>query len=102
MPATEADSELDIPRDAGGEIKTIAQQYPVAWRFIIEALCRARKLSYVPGNTDARDLMIWYEGRRFVGEQLQRIAEKPLSPEEPSPEPPTRLAAEKQRRRSKA
>lgn len=101
MPATEADSEIAVPRDAGGEIKTIARQYPVAWRFIIEALCRARKLSYVPGSDDARDLMVWNEGRRFVGEQLQRIAETPMPVETP-PEPPARSMTEKARRRSKA
>jgi len=98
MPLPEDDSHITVPRAVGGAIKEIARQYPLAWRFVIEALCRVGKLSYVPGNPDARDVMIWFEGRRFVGEQLQRIVDTPME-DEPPVLPPARTMTEKARRR---
>lgn len=99
----EADSQLEVPRDAGGAIKRLAGDptYRLAWDFIVQNLCGVRRLSFVPGSPDATALMHWREGRRFVGEQLLRIAETKM-PEETPAEPRTRSLAEKQSRRAKA
>lgn len=99
MAILEADSHIKVPRAVGGAIKEIARQYPEAWRFICDDLCRARRLSYVPGNTDAQELMVWFEGRRFVAEQLQRIADAPMEDDEPRL-PPARTMTERARRRA--
>jgi len=97
----EADSQLDVPIDVGHNVKMLAQdpRYALAWQFIIEKLCRARALSYIPGRDQATDLMVWFEGRRFVGEQLLRIVEIPIPDAEPKL-PPARTITEKVRRRA--
>ena len=97
----EADAELEVPRDIGGLVKRFASDpaYTRLWDFLCNEFGRAGKLSYVPGQADARDLMIWLEGRRFVGVMLQRIAAAPM-PDETPPEPRARTMVERQRRRA--
>lgn len=96
----EADVQLDVPREIGHAIKRLAAdpQYAAAWRFITEQLCGVRRLSFVPTRPEARDTMVWFEGRRFVGEQLLRIAETVITDTEPA-SPPARTMTEKARRR---
>lgn len=97
----ETDAHLDVPRDVGGLVKRFANDptYARLWSFLCDDIGRAGKLSYVPGQVDARDLMIWFEGRRFIGVMLQRIAAAPM-PDETPPEPPARTMSERQRRRA--
>jgi hypothetical protein len=99
----ETDAQLDVPRDAGGLIKRLANDpaYRLAWEFITQSLCGVRRLSFVPGAPEATEIMYWREGRRFVGEQLLRIAETPM-PAEEAPEPPARTMTERAARRQKA
>lgn len=96
----ESDTQLEVPRDVGGTIKRLASDpaYRLAWDFITQSLCGVRRLSFVPGVPEATELMCWFEGRRFVGEQLLRIAEAPML-DDPIPEPKPRTMAERQARR---
>lgn len=103
----EADSQLDVPREAGRALKAFAEgaaneyQQQLAYRFILEVLCGVDRLSFVPGRENPADLMIWREGRRFVGQQLRRIVATPMT-DEPEPEPPPpRTITERVRRREK-
>lgn len=98
----EADGHLQVPPELGRAIKALAadERHAKAWRFIIDQLCGQRRLSFVPGLPEGRDMMLWREGRRFVGEWLVRIVETPI-PDETPPEPPARTMAERQRRRAK-
>jgi hypothetical protein len=98
----ENDAHLEVPVEIGRAIKALAadERHRKAWRFIIDQLCGQRRLSFVPGLPEGRDMMLWREGRRFVGEWLLRIAETPIPDETPS-EPPARTLVEKQRRRAK-
>jgi len=98
----ENDAHLVVPREVGGALKALAADpaHQIAWRFIIDQLCGQRRLSFVPGMPEGRDMMIWREGRRFVGEWLMRIVETPIP--ETKAEPPARTMAERQRRRNRA
>src|SRR6266567_7202850 len=98
----ETDAQLDVPREMGRAVKALAsdQRHAAAWRFIVEELCGHRRLSFVPGRSDPTELMIWREGRRFVGEWLMRIAEAPMDDETP-PEPAARTMTERALRRAK-
>ncbi len=97
----EADAQLEIPRDIGRAIKMLAtdERYATAWQFIIQRLCGVRRLSFMPGRGEAAELMIWFEGRRFVGEQLLRIVETVI-PDETPELLPARTMTEKVRRRT--
>lgn len=96
----EADAQIEVPRGVGGSIKALAHdpQYRAAWRFIVDQLCGQRRLSFIPNAPVPTEFMIWREGRRFVGEMLQRIADAPMVDEVP-PEPPARTMTERVRRR---
>lgn len=97
----ETDAQLEVPRDIGGAIKTLAAdpRYAKAWNFILGELCGRNRLSFVPNAPEPTEFMIWREGRRFVGEMLARIADTPLR-EEPAPEPPARSMTAKAERRA--
>lgn len=96
----ETDAQLDVPREMGRAVKALAAdpRHKKAWGFILHQLCGLRRLSFRPGQANPAELMIWFEGRRFVGEQLLRIAESPIDDETPA-EPPARTITERVRRR---
>jgi hypothetical protein len=98
----EADAHLDVPVEVGRNIKALFAdaRYQVAVKFIVESLCGQRRLSFVPGQPSPADLMMWREGRRFVGEWLMRIVETPI-PDAQEPEPPARTMTEKHERRTR-
>lgn len=100
----ERDAQLEVPPEIGRAIKALAadKTHERALRFIIDRLAGYRRLSFVPGLPEARDTMIWLEGRRFVGEQLARLIETPIPESEPAAEPPARTLTEKARRRAKS
>lgn len=99
----ERDGQLAVPKDVGAAIKTLAADpaHQLAWRFIIDKLSGRNRLSFWPGAPESRDLMVWFEGRRFVGEWLERIAQEPIPEPEPI-QPPARTMTEKARRRNRA
>lgn len=95
-------AQVDVPVEMGRALKALAadERHAVAWRYLLDEICGWRRYSFVPGVPEARDLMIWREGRRFVGELLMRIVETPIPDmEEPAPKP--RTMSERQRRRAK-
>lgn len=98
----ERDAQLEVPKEIGGNLKMLFADpnYQLSVRFIVDQLCGQRRLSFVPGLTEGRDMMLWREGRRFVGEWLVRIVETPI-PEEATAESPARTMSERARRRNK-
>lgn len=84
----EAYSTLDVPIDAGAQIKEMARQFPIGFEFIVNSLCATNRLVYQPmASIDVGMLMAWLDGRRFVGVQLGLIIantiEAPKEPEGP-------------------
>jgi hypothetical protein len=98
----ERDAQIEVPRELGRAVKALAAdpRHQVAWRFILDRLCGQRRLSFVPGQPNPAELMIWFEGRRYVGEQLARIVEAPIPDDDDPPEPPARTLTERARRRT--
>jgi hypothetical protein len=100
----ELDAQLEVPREAGSALKALAagaagpHQQMVAYRFILDALCGVDRMSFVLAD-DVPMVMAWREGRRYVGLQLRRIVDAPMSDPEPPPEPPARTMTERHRRR---
>ena len=105
----EADSQLDVPRDAGRALKALAAgeanaaQQRMAYRFFVDVLGAKDKLTFRPlVGVDLPLTMAWFEGRRFVAVQAERIVAAPMDDPEPA-EPPARTITERaERRRRKA
>lgn len=100
----ELDAQLEVPREVGAALKALAiggagqHQQLIAYRFILEALCGVDRMSFILAD-DLPMVMAWREGRRFVGLQLRRIVEAPMSDPEPPPMPIARTMTERARRR---
>lgn len=100
----ERDGQLAVSKEIGAAVKTLAADpaHQLAWRFIVDELSGRNRLSFWPWVPESRDLMIWFEGRRFVGEWLERLVREPI-PEAEKVEPYKRISTtERARRRSRA
>lgn len=100
----ESKTIYDVPRELAGQVKRLATDpsYAKLWDWLCNDLGWANKVSYVAGQPDARDLMIWFEGRRHVGTTLLLIAaERMPEPEAPEPRPRTLVEKGERRRRVK-
>jgi len=99
----ELDAQLDVPRDAGSAIKALAAgtadavAQRLAYRFILDNLAGVDRMSFVLAG-DMPMVLAWREGRRFVGVQLRRIVDTPMT-DEPEVLPPARTMTERAKRR---
>lgn len=96
----DVEPQLGVPRDVAMQIKEIASKYPLAWRFITDDLCLARRQSFI-GVEDIASVLCWREGRRFVGVALLGIQARPMTEADNLP-PAARTVTEKVRRRNKS
>ncbi len=100
--------DIAVPLDAGAALKALAngtagpEEQKLAWRFIVYGLSGFDTLYYQPkpGADNTTNLMLWREGRRFVGGFMKKIAEEPVETAT-SPLPPPRTMTEKARRRAR-
>lgn len=94
----------EIPPEIHSAVKALGndETHKQAVRWIIEALCGRHRASFVVGVPNAAESMVWLEGRRYVGETLARLIERPVECPEGAPEPPARTMTERARRRSKS
>lgn len=72
--------------------------HAVAVQFIIYQLCGRHRSSFLVGVPNPTESMVWLEGRRYVGEMIARLIERPVE-EKPVVQPPARSMTEKVRRR---
>jgi hypothetical protein len=98
----EAAFDLEVPRHVAQQIKTVAQEYPDLWTWVLEDLCRIYKLSWIPGTDRADSLAPILEGRRWVGLALMQVEANPIkSAPAPDNRPPAQTTtSERMRRRS--
>lgn len=95
----QAYSILDVPTDAGAQIKEMARMFPAGFEFIVNTLCYKNRLVYQPMvGVDAGMLMAWLDGRRFVAVQLELIVANPIKVPV-KPEGPARTMTESAHRR---
>lgn len=92
---------LEVPEEMQGAIKALGNDpaHRVAMDYIIEVLCGRHRASFVAGVPNSAETMVWFEGRRFVGEMLARMIERPIDKKPPPPLPPARTTTEHARRR---
>lgn len=75
-------------------------QHRAAVEFIIYTICGRHRASFLAGVPHAAEATAWLEGRRYVGEMLARIIERPIQEAPPPPEPRARTMTEQVRRRN--
>ena len=101
----EADAQMEVPRDIGRAIKAWKvgaandEQQRMAYRFVVHTIAAINRPSFA--LPDEPSIMGWRQGRRFVGLQLETIAEAPMTDELPPPEPPPRTMTERVARRDR-
>jgi hypothetical protein len=80
-------NHIRIPAEIQRRIKALGQdpQHQSALNFIIYALCgRHNRTAITVDGTLSSEVMAWLEGRRYVGETIAQIIEKPIE-EDPVP-----------------
>jgi hypothetical protein len=99
---TETAVAIAVPQAAGTALKALkdrcatAEQQAIAYNFIVYELCGILKAAFaLHGGPDAIN---WYNGRRFVGLQIENIATTPMDEPEIAL-PPARTITEAVRRR---
>lgn len=75
-------------------------QHKAAVEYIIDAICGRHRASFLAGVPHATETTAWLEGRRFIGETLARIIERPIQEDPPEAEPPPRTMTERAQRRN--
>lgn len=70
-----------------------------AVHFLIYTICGRHRSSFLAGVPLVSETMAWLEGRRYVGETLARIIERPIQEDQVPPEPRPRTVTEAVRRR---
>lgn len=73
-----------------------------AVHFVIYVLAGRHRSSFLAGVPNSNETMAWLEGRRYVGEMLARIIERPIVEDPPPPEQRPRTLTEAVRRRNTA
>lgn len=84
-------SEREIAPEAHSAVKALGRDpaHQRAVEFIIETLCGRHRASFVVGMTNTAETTAWLEGRRYVGEMLARMIERPVDVP-PKPDAPLR------------
>lgn len=92
---------IEVPEEMQGAIKALGND-PVHRRavdYIIDVVCGRHRLSFVAGVANSAETMVWFEGKRSIGETLARMIERPMDKKSAPPLPPARTHTEKARRR---
>jgi hypothetical protein len=95
-------NNYEIPIEIHRSIKALAADaaHANALDFIINILGCRHRFSFVVGVPNADETMLWFEGRRYVGEMLARLIERPIETQAEK-KPPARTMTERARRRTR-
>lgn len=93
----------EVPPEMQGAVKALGNDptHQVAVDFIVNILCGRHRMSFVAGVPNSAETMVFFEGRRFVGEMLARMIDRPIDKKPQPPEPPARTMTEKAARRAR-
>ena len=76
--------------------------HEAAVHFLIYSICGRHRMSFSAGLPQSNETTAWLEGRRYVGETLARIIERPITEDPVPPQPRPRTMTESVRRRNTA
>jgi hypothetical protein len=89
--------QIEVPEAVGMALKAFKAENPVAYNFIVYELCGILKPAFAtPGSAEYAN---WYNGRRYIGIQIDNIVTTPMRGVIAPPLPPARTITEAVRRR---
>lgn len=97
-------NHVRVPAEMQRALKALGTDpaHEKAVHFLIHTICGRHRASFLVGVPQATETTAWLEGRRYVGEMLARIIERPIVEDPPPQEPPARTMTEQARRRNSA